>query len=67
MSYKPNGYGLYNMAGNVKEYVSEKAITKGGGWKDFGYYLQNWVEQPYDSTEKAADDRGFRFIMEVEN
>ncbi|HWY98550.1 MAG TPA: SUMF1/EgtB/PvdO family nonheme iron enzyme, partial [Bacteroidia bacterium] len=67
ISYYPNGYGLYNMAGNVKQYVSEKGITKGGGWKDYGYYLQTWVEQPYDSTQKAADDRGFRIIMHVEN
>jgi formylglycine-generating enzyme required for sulfatase activity len=64
-SYWPNGYGLYNMAGNVKEYVRENGITKGGGWKDTGFYLMNWVEQAYDSNEEATNDRGFRFVMEV--
>ncbi len=67
-SYYPNKYGLYNMAGNVSEYLSEKGITKGGSWKDYGYYLQNWVEQPYDTVkEKASDDRGFRIIMVTTN
>jgi|SRR6185312_5258546 len=66
ISYYPNDYGLYNMAGNVKEYVMEEGITKGGGWKDTGYYLQNSVEQTYDSTQKASNDRGFRFVMHVE-
>ena len=66
ISYYPNNYGLYNMAGNVKEYVMEEGITKGGSWRDTGYYLLNDVEQTYDSTQKAANDRGFRLVMYVE-
>jgi len=64
-SYKPNGYGIYNMAGNVEEYVNEKGISKGGSWKDTGYYLQNDVEEQYDSTNYASAERGFRFVMEI--
>jgi formylglycine-generating enzyme len=64
-SFYPNGYGIYNMAGNVEEYVKEKGITKGGSWKDTGYYLQNHVEEKYDSTNYTSAERGFRFIMEI--
>ena len=65
ISYYPNGYGIYNMAGNVEEYVKEKGTTKGGSWKDTGYYLQNNVEEQYDSTNYTSAERGFRFIMEI--
>jgi len=65
ISYYPNCYGLYNMAGNVEEYVKEKGTTKGGSWKDTGYYLHNFVEEKYDSTNYTSAERGFRFIMEV--
>lgn len=39
-SYFPNGYGLYNMAGNVSEMLAEKGRTKGGNWNSPGYYLR---------------------------
>ena len=58
-------FNLYNLAGNVEEYVAEKGITKGGGWKDTGYFLQNFVSQTYDSTNAVSDDRGFRVAMEI--
>jgi len=64
-SYRPNGYGIYNMAGNVEEFVNEEGISKGGSWKDTGYYLQNHVEEQYDSTNYASAERGFRFVMEI--
>lgn len=58
-------YNLYKLAGNVEEYVAEKGITKGGGWKDTGYFLQNCVSQTYDSTNAVSTDRGFRVAMEI--
>lgn len=64
-SFYPNGYGIYTMAGNVEEYVKEKGISKGGSWKDTGFYLQNHVEETYDSTNYTSAERGFRFIMEI--
>jgi formylglycine-generating enzyme required for sulfatase activity len=64
LSYFPNDYGLYNMSGNVEEYVREKGITKGGSWDDPGYYLQLDVEEEYDTTYSASSERGFRIVME---
>ena len=65
--YLPNNYGLYNMFGNVEEYVKEKGIAKGGSWRDTGYYLQVDVEEKYDSTNYTSAERGFRFVMELVN
>jgi len=39
-SFSPNGFGVYDMAGNVEEFVMEKGIVKGGSWNDPGFYLQ---------------------------
>lgn len=66
LSYQPNGYGLYNMAGNVEEFVREKGITKGGGWMDTGYYLLISTQETYDSTNAVSCHRGFRICMEFE-
>ncbi len=66
-SYWPNGYGLYNMAGNVEEYVSEVGIAKGGAWCEPAYYLQVWAEKPYKNAQSASDYRGFRVCMKVGN
>lgn len=66
-SYSPNKYGLYCMAGNVEEYVAEIGYSKGGSWRDSGYYLQNNVYQTYDSKSSVTKYRGFRFAMEVLN
>lgn len=65
-SFWPNGYGLYNMSGNVEEFVKPRGKTMGGSWRDTGYYLQNSVYETYDSTHAVSNERGFRFIMIVE-
>ena len=66
ISYSPNGYGLYNMSGNVEEYIKSRGKTMGGSWQDTGYYLQNNVYEEYNDTTKVSCERGFRFIMIVE-
>lgn len=70
-SFQPNDYGLYNMCGNMEEYVREPGILKGGSWNDPGHYLQLDVEQQYDTTDKRSPysfrsaETGFRIVMEV--
>ncbi len=64
-AYYPNGYGLYNMAGNVEEMVKEEGIAKGGSWKDPGYYLQISVRNYY-KKETVDSKRGFRIVMHIE-
>ncbi|MFD1553755.1 hypothetical protein DNU06_09800 [Putridiphycobacter roseus] len=40
-SYLPNGYGLYNMAGNAAELVvGDVACAMGGHWLSYGYDIQ---------------------------
>lgn len=65
MSYWPNGYGLYNMAGNVSEMVEEAGVTHGGSWQDPGAYLQICARQFYSGKNSASSTRGFRVVMEV--
>jgi len=67
ISYWPNGYGLYNMAGNVEQYIDEIGITKGGCWCTPGYYLQIWAQDHYKNAQSASDKIGFRVSMKVEN
>lgn len=64
-SYAVNNYGLYNMCGNVEEFVQEEGITKGGSWFDTGFYLQIWVEENYEKGNSASDQRGFRVAMDM--
>ncbi len=64
-SYEPNGYGLYNMSGNVEEFLLQKGKTMGGSWMDPGYYLQNHIYETYDISRSASRERGFRFVMKV--
>lgn len=60
-AYHPNGWGVFQMAGNAKELVAEKEITKGGGWHSLEHFLVISAREPYD--EKPAADVGFRFCV----
>lgn len=64
-SYIPNGFGLYNMSGNVAEFVTEKGVSKGGSWHDPGHYLMINESKKYDPEKSASPERGFRILMEV--
>lgn len=60
-SYFPNGFGIYNMAGNAAEMILDSGITKGGSWKSNSYFLQinskeKWGLQPNPFT-------GFRVVL----
>lgn len=65
-SYFPNNYGIYNMAGNVSEMLSEKGKTKGGNWNSYGYYLR--IDAPDEFEGKMLQPSplvGFRVFIEV--
>ncbi|HTL80376.1 MAG TPA: SUMF1/EgtB/PvdO family nonheme iron enzyme, partial [Bacteroidia bacterium] len=62
-AFAPNDYGLYNMAGNAEEMVKEKGISKGGSWRDPGYYLRIKTEENYPDSIPASTERGFRIRM----
>lgn len=57
-SYLPNGYGLYNIAGNVNKMVAGKRC-KGGSWLSYSYFLQINQHEPY---EGATSYTGFRVV-----
>lgn len=65
-SYWKNGYGLYNMAGNVSEMLAEKGKTKGGNWGSYGYYLRIDVEDEFEGLLLEPSAKvGFRVFAEV--
>jgi formylglycine-generating enzyme required for sulfatase activity len=61
-SFRPNGLGIYNLLGNVAEWVQEEGVTKGGAWNTTGWYLL-----PHNRLEvEGGQPRsyvGFRVIM----
>jgi hypothetical protein len=61
-AYDPNGYGLYNMSGNVAEMVSEKGIARGGSWGSTGYDVRIASKIEF---EELSCEVGFRYFMEV--
>ncbi|MBL4702959.1 MAG: SUMF1/EgtB/PvdO family nonheme iron enzyme [Flavobacteriales bacterium] len=64
-SYWPNGYGLYNMSGNVAEMVQEEGITKGGSWRNRAPYLEINGADPNRGFVAASPEIGFRYFVEV--
>jgi formylglycine-generating enzyme required for sulfatase activity len=60
-AYNPNGLGLFNMAGNVREMILTNGLTKGGGWKSIDYYLQVSCREFWD--EKPSAEVGFRVVV----
>lgn len=64
-SYQPNTYGLYNMAGNVSEFVYEKGILKGGSFNSTGYYLNLYHHEKYEDPEYRSAETGFRIVIQI--
>jgi|GEM_PF-5556556 len=74
-SFAPNGFGLYDMAGNVSELVlgvqefqssANWGHSMGGSWGHPGYDLQISVHQTHPAAQSASPFRGFRPVMHVE-
>ena len=73
--YEPNGYGLYDMAGNVAEYVVtehdargdnglDQVISRGGDWRHIGFYCQNW-HRVFNYTGSSWGWTGFRCVKRI--
>lgn len=61
-SFVPNGYGIYNLIGNVSEMIAEKGVAKGGSFID--QYEEGIVSKKYayDAPQKWL---GFRCVAEI--
>ena len=58
-SYKPNGYGLYDISGNVWEFVQD--------WYDPDYYMKSPEFAPDGPTEAQVLDPGSRLRRNSDN
>lgn len=63
MSYWPNAFGLYNMSGNVKEYVKDAGITKGGSWLSNAEQLKIFAKDIDTNELEGTVDKGFRPLL----
>jgi len=58
-AFNPNGYGLYNMSGNVNEMVFDENVVLGGDWESCGHDIRVTSEKEYT---KANPLTGFRMV-----
>lgn len=63
-SFYKNGYGLYNMSGNVAELIEDQYIVRGGHWNSFKDELRLDAFEHYTGPSPTI---GFRYVIEVVN
>jgi formylglycine-generating enzyme required for sulfatase activity len=61
-SYYPSEFELYNLNGNVAEWLEEDNIAAGGSWYDFGYDVRL---QSTKRVEGSSPEVGFRPVFTV--
>lgn len=67
--YNENEFGLFNMAGNVAEFVKPhegRYFTKGGSFFDPPHYMKTQVREAYPADSSAQFNRGFRPVVRIE-
>lgn len=63
-SYWPNTIGIYNICGNVAEWVEERKAL-GGSWNDKGYHCQITTPKEILPDTYRSSTIGFRCVMEI--
>lgn len=61
-SYFPNGFGLYNISGNVAEMTNRRGVAKGGSWRSSAEDVRIDATQHYEGPSPIV---GFRIYMDV--
>jgi len=62
-SYFPNEFGIYNMCGNVTEWLSDTAMSKGGNFWSDAEYLKIEAKQEFGNSTSASPFIGFRPVF----